>query len=55
MTSRRTTSPAALRRSVRQTDEVFRIGGEEFMPDASVNDAHGVMTRAFAGRSSGGA
>jgi diguanylate cyclase (GGDEF)-like protein len=37
-----------LRRSVRETDEVFRIGGEEFtivMPDASDNDAHGVMTR----------
>ena len=37
-----------LRRSVRQTDEVYRIGGEEFtavMPDASDHDAHGVMSR----------
>jgi diguanylate cyclase (GGDEF)-like protein len=37
-----------LRRSVRQADEVYRIGGEEFtvvMPDASEHDAHGVMSR----------
>lgn len=37
-----------LRRTVRPTDEVYRIGGEEFtvnMPDASEHEAHGVMSR----------
>lgn len=41
-----------LQRSVRQTDEVYRVGGEEFtvvMPDASDHDAHGVMTRVLTG------
>ncbi|HSK98214.1 MAG TPA: sensor domain-containing diguanylate cyclase, partial [Euzebyales bacterium] len=41
-----------LRRSVRETDEVFRIGGEEFtiiMPEASGRDAHNVMMRVLTG------
>ncbi len=40
-----------LRRSVRRTDEAYRIGGEEFtvvMPDASEHDALAVMSRALA-------
>ena len=37
-----------LQRSMRQTDQVFRIGGEEFtvvMPDATAEEAYGVMMR----------